>query len=73
METFDWCALASSLWLGTLAWAVSAERGCRRLKAERDAASADAVLACEEAAFYRDLLNAASARESANPQRKGGP
>ena len=73
MEVFDWCALASSLWLGTLAWAVSAERGCRRLRAERDDARAYAALTIDEAAFYRDLLNAASSRESANLQRKGGP
>ena len=73
MEVFDWCAIASSLWLGTLAWAVSAERACRRLRAEVAMAHEGTALAYEEAAVYRDLVNAAIARETANLQRKGGP
>ena len=72
MTPHDWYALGAALWLGTLAWAAAAERACRRLTLERDAAAADsalaredAALASEEAAIYRGLVNAAIAREKA--------
>ena len=76
MTPHDWYALGAALWLGTMAWAAAAERACRRLTVERDAATAasalaraDATLAEEEAAIYRGLVNAAIAREKA---RTGG-
>ena len=76
MNPHDWYALGAAAWLGTMAWAAAAERACRRLTTERDAAVAasalarkGAALAAEEAAIYRDLVNAAIAREKA---RTGG-
>ena len=69
MITPYWCLLAASCF-GTLASAFAGVLTCRKFMSERDDARAYAALTIDEAAFYRELLNAALARESANPVPK---